>query len=144
VLDLFNREVVGLSLKPRMTADIVTDALTLAWFGKKPAVGLMDHSDRGSQYASHVFQEKLKVGGMICSMSRKVNCWGNAPTEGWFNSFKNERVHGLRFKTRAEMTVMSFATLRCYTTANGSTQHWAVSYPCGFWMTGSLLSGRRN
>ena len=52
VLDLFNREVVGWSLKPRMTADIVTDALTMAWFRRKPAVGLLHHSDRSSQYAS--------------------------------------------------------------------------------------------
>ena len=52
VLDLFNREVVGWSLKPRMTADIVTDALTLAWFRRKPAVGLLHHSDRGSLYAT--------------------------------------------------------------------------------------------
>ena len=61
VLDLFNREVVGGSLKPRMTSDIVTDALTLAWFRKRPAPGLMHPSDRGSPYASHVFQEKLKA-----------------------------------------------------------------------------------
>ena len=52
VLDLFNREVVGWSLKPRMTVDIVTDALTMAWFRRKPAVGLLHHSDRSSQYAS--------------------------------------------------------------------------------------------
>jgi transposase InsO family protein len=97
VLDLFNREVVGWSLKPRMTADIVTDALTMAWFRKRPAPGLMHHSDRGSQYASHAFQEKLKEYGMTCSMSRKGNCWDNAPTESWFNSFKNERVHGVRY-----------------------------------------------
>jgi putative transposase len=61
VLDLFNREVVGGSLKPRMTALIVTDALTLAWFRKRPAPGLMRPSDRGSPYASPVFQEKLKA-----------------------------------------------------------------------------------
>jgi transposase InsO family protein len=60
VLDLFNREVVGWSLKPRMTADIVTDALTMAWFRKKPALGLLHHSDQCSQYASHAFQNKLK------------------------------------------------------------------------------------
>ncbi len=59
MLDLFNREVVGWSLKPRMTADIVTDALTMAWFRRKPAAGLIHHSDRGSQYASHAFQSKL-------------------------------------------------------------------------------------
>lgn len=75
VLDLFNREVVGWSLKPRMTADIVTDALTMAWFRRKPAPGLMHHFDRGSQYASHAFQDNLKEYGMICSMSRKGNCW---------------------------------------------------------------------
>ena len=55
VLDLFNREVVGWSLKPHMTADIVTDALTMAWFRKRPVAGLMHHFDRGSQYASHAF-----------------------------------------------------------------------------------------
>jgi len=75
VLDLFNREVVGWSLKPRMTADIVTDALTMAWFRKHPAPGLMHHSDRGSQYASHDFQDKLTAYGMTCSMSRKGNFW---------------------------------------------------------------------
>ena len=96
VLDLFNREVVGGSLKPRMTADIVRDALTMAWFRKRPAPGLMHHSDRGSQYARHVFQEKLKSYGMTCSMSRKGNCWDNAPTESGVNSFKNERLQGIR------------------------------------------------
>ena len=86
VLDLFNREVVGWSLKPRMTAatlreaatSIVMDALTMAWFRRKPAPGVMHHSDRGSQYASHAFQDKLTEYGMICSMSRKGNCWERA------------------------------------------------------------------
>ena len=108
VLDLFNREVIGWSIKPRMAADIVTDALTMAWFRRKPAPGLLHHSDRGSQYASHVFQDKLKEYGMICSMSRKGNCWDNAPTESFFNSLKNERVHGSRYETRAEATADLF------------------------------------
>lgn len=102
VLDLFNREVVGWSIKPRMTADIVVDALTMAWFRRKPAPGLIHHSDRGSQYASHAFQARLHEYGMVCSMSRKGNCWDNAPTESFFNSLKNERVHGTRYDTRAE------------------------------------------
>ena len=114
VLDLFNREVVGWSLKPRMTADIVTDALTMAWFRRKPAAGLIHHSDRGSQYASHVFQAKLLAYGMVCSMSRKGNCWDNAPTESWFNSFKNERVHGLRYATKEEMMAMSFEYIEVF------------------------------
>lgn len=108
VLDLFNREVVGWSLKPRMTADIVIDALTMAWFRRKPAPGLIHHSDRGSQYASHAFQAKLREYGMTCSMSRKGNCWDNAPTESFFNSFKNERVHGTRYETRAEAIADAF------------------------------------
>ncbi len=84
VLDLFNREVIGWSLKLRMTADIVTDALTMAWFRRRPEAGVMHHSDRGS----HAFQNKPKEYGMTCSMSCKGNCWDNAPTESWFNSFQ--------------------------------------------------------
>lgn len=126
VLDLFNREVVGWSLKPRMTADIVTDALTMVWFRRKPAAGLMHHSDRGSQYASHAFQGKLHEYGMVCSMSRKGNCWDNAPTESWFNSLKNERVHGLRYETRAEMTAASFEYIEVF--YNRERRHSTLGY----------------
>jgi transposase InsO family protein len=114
VLDLFNREVLGWSLKPRMTADIVTDALTMAWFRRKPAPGVLHHSDRGSQYASQAFQDKLAEYDMTCSMSRKGNCWDNAPTESWFNSFKNERVHGWRFATREDMTATAFEYIEVF------------------------------
>lgn len=86
VLDLFNREVVGWSIKPRMSADIVIDALTMAGFHRKPAPEPIHHSDRGSQYASQALQSKLAEYGMICSMSRKGNCWDNASTESFFNS----------------------------------------------------------
>ncbi|MBK9785170.1 MAG: DDE-type integrase/transposase/recombinase [Betaproteobacteria bacterium] len=55
--------------------NIVMDALTMAWFRKRLAPGLMHHSDRGSQYASRAFQDKLKAFGMTCSISRKGNCW---------------------------------------------------------------------
>ena len=114
VIDLFNREVVGWSLKPRMTADIATDALTMARFRRKPAAGLIHHSDRGSQYASHAFQAKLAEYGMRCSMSRKGNCWDNAPTESWFGSFKNERVYGERFETRDEVIAMAFEYIEVF------------------------------
>jgi transposase InsO family protein len=114
VLDLFNREVVGWSLKPRMTADLVGDALTMGWFRRKPAPGLIHHSDRGSQYASHAFQAKLAEYGMVCSMSRKGNCWDNAPTESWFNSFKNERVFGERFATRDIMKATAFEYIEVF------------------------------
>ncbi len=100
MLDLFNREVIGWSIKPRMTAGIVTDALAMAWFRRKPALGVIFHSGRGSQYASRILQARLADYDMTPSMSRKGNCWDNAPTESFFNSLKNERVHGTRYQTR--------------------------------------------
>jgi putative transposase len=102
VMDFFNREIVGWALKERLATDLVTDALTMAWFRRRPTPGLIHHSDRGVQYASQAFQAKLAEYGMGCSMSRKGNCWDNAPTESFFNSLKNERVHGSRYRTRSD------------------------------------------
>ena len=101
-MDLFNREVIGWSIKPRITADIVTDALSMACFRRKPEAGVVFHSDRGSKYASHAMRDKLAEYGMTASMSRKGNCWDNAPTESFFNSLRSERVHGTRHASRAE------------------------------------------
>lgn len=126
VLDLFNREVVGWSIKPRMTADIVTDALTMAWFRRKPAAGVIFHSDRGSQYASGAMAAKLAEYGMTASMSRKGNCWDNAPTESFFNSLKNERVHGARYTTRAEATADLFEYIEVF--YNRSRRHSTLGY----------------
>ena len=126
VLDLFNREVIGWAIKARMTADIVTDALTMAWFRRKPAAGVLHHSDRGSQYASTVFQDKLIDYGMTCSMSRKGNCWDNAPTESWFNSFKNERAHGTRYATHAEATADAFDYIEVF--YNRKRRHSTLGY----------------
>jgi putative transposase len=126
VLDLFNREVIGWSLKPRMTTDLVIDALTMAWFRRRPAPGVMHHSDRGSQYASEAYQKKLKDFGMVCSMSRKGNCWDNSPTESWFNSFKNERYHGVRFASHAEMKAASFEFIEVF--YNRKRQHSTLGF----------------
>ena len=126
VLDLFNREVVGWSIKPRMTADIVMDAATMAWFRRQPAAGLIHHSDRGSQYASHAFQGKLAAYGMACSMSRKGNCWDNAPAESFFNSLKNERVHGARYATRQEAIDDLFDYIEVF--YNRSRRHSTLGY----------------
>jgi putative transposase len=126
VLDLFNREIVGWSIKPRMTVDIVLDALTMAWFRRRPAPGLIHHSDRGSQYASHAFQGTLAKNGMTCSMSRKGNCWDNAPTESFFNSLKNERVHGTRYATRADATADLFDYIEVF--YNRSRRHSTLGY----------------
>lgn len=126
MLDLFNREVVGWSIKPRMTVDIVLDALTMAWFRRRPAAGLIHHSDRGSQYASHAFQGKLAEYGMVCSMSRKGNCWDNAPAESFFNSLKNERVHGTRYTTREDARADLFDYIEVF--YNRSRRHSTLGY----------------
>ena len=120
VLDLFNREVVGWSIKPRMTADIVTDALTMAWFRRKPAPGLMHHSDRGSQYASHAFQDKLTEYGMVCSMSRKGNCWDKAHVSHC-TSFGGSRTTTLGPRRRRESLVP--CALRGESSPGGSYRH---------------------
>jgi putative transposase len=126
VLDLFNREIVGWSIKPRMTADIVIDALTMAWFRRRPPPGLIHHSDRGSQYASCDFQNKLADYGMVCSMSRKGNCWDNAPTESFFNSLKNERVHGAHYPTREAARMDLFDYIEPF--YNRSRRHSTLGY----------------
>jgi putative transposase len=126
VLDLFNREVIGWSIKSRMTADLVTDALSMAWFRRKPAPGVMFHSDRGSQYASQVMQDKLADYGMTGSMSRKGNCWDNAPTESFFNSLKNERVYETRYPTRAQATADLFEYIAVF--YNRKRRHSTLGY----------------
>ena len=126
VLDLFNREIVGWSIKPSMTADLVTDALTMAWFRRKPDAGIIFHSDRGSQYASLAMSARLGDYGMTASMSRKGNCWDNAPTESFFNSLKNERVHGVTYTTRAAAEADLFEYIEVF--YNRSRRHSTLGY----------------
>ena len=126
VLDLFNREVVGWSIKTRMTADIVTDALTMAWFRRKPGAGVIFHSDRGSQYASQAMCARLQEYGMTASMSRKGDCWDNAPSESFFNSLKNERVHGTNYATRADAEADLFQYIEVF--YNRSRRHSTLGY----------------
>lgn len=102
VMDLHSRQIVGWAMNERMKTRLVLDALAMAYWKRKPSKGLLHHSDRGSQYASHDYQKQLMNYGMIPSMSRKGNCWDNAPTERFFRSLKSERLTGLRFFTRNE------------------------------------------
>jgi len=102
VLDLFSRQVVGWSMNQRMTKDLVKDALTMAYWHRKPEPGAIFHSDRGSQYCSHEFQALLTTYQMTSSMSRKGNCWDNAAAESFFGSLKTERVFFSNYKTREE------------------------------------------
>ncbi len=101
-------------MSERMTRQLVIDALRMAWFRRRPAVGLIFHSDRGSQYASGDFQKQLSTFGMRGSMSRKGDCWDNAVTETLFGSLKVERLHGMRFVTRRQAKDEVIDWLRFY------------------------------
>jgi putative transposase len=102
VIDLHSRQVVGWSMKSHMETSLVSDALRMAWFRRRPEEGLIFHSDQGSQYCSREFQANLTRYGMKSSMSRKGNCWDNAPTESLWGSLKVGRLHGKRFETRRQ------------------------------------------
>jgi len=78
VLDLFSRRVVSWSMSGTMPQELTIAALQMAITNRRPAPGLVHHSDRGSQYAAHAYRQLLADTGMVCSMSRKGNCWDNA------------------------------------------------------------------
>lgn len=100
VIDLFSRRVVGWSMQPTMTAQLVIDALVMAlWRRGKPSE-LLHHSDQGSQYTSEDFQRLLSAEGISCSMSRRGDCWDNSVVESFFATLKKERVHRKTYATR--------------------------------------------
>lgn len=92
VMDLYSRKIIGWAMSPTMHTELVSRALLMAIGQRQPAAGLILHSDRGSQYASHEYQNLLKQHGIICSMSRKGNCWDNAVMERFFLNLKMERI----------------------------------------------------
>jgi transposase InsO family protein len=102
VIDLYSRRVVGWAMDRHMKKALVIRALMMAINLRKPSPGLIHHSDRGSQYASHAYQALLQQHGMICSMSRKGNCWDNAPVERFFSSLKREWTGDRLYRTRQE------------------------------------------
>jgi len=135
VMDLHTRMIVGWAMDRRMTRDLVISALRMAWFRRQPKAGLIHHSDRGSQYASHDYQALLKEYGMTASMSRKGNCWDNAPMESCFNSLKNERTHHQRYATREEARQDTFEYIEVF--YNRSRRHSALGCqsPAAFYAT---------
>ena len=102
VMDLFSRKIVGFAMGARMTRELVLDALEKAYKRRKPDPGLVHHSDRGSQYASNEYREKLQTYKMIGSMSRKGNCYDNACIESFHSTLKKELVYQTKFKTRKQ------------------------------------------
>jgi putative transposase len=102
VKDLFNREVVGYAMSDRMTQGLVGTALIRAVKARKPKTGMIFHSDRGSQYCSNNFRYILNQLGMIQSMSRKGDCYDNAPIESFWGTLKTELVYQRHFGTRLQ------------------------------------------
>ena len=102
VKDVFTCELVGYAMGERMTRELTSQALFRAVQQKRPPPGLIHHSDRGSQYCSEEYRKMLSQFGMRASMSRKGNCYDNAPMESFWGSLKNELVHHQRYVTRAQ------------------------------------------
>jgi putative transposase len=100
VLDLFSRRIVGWSMQPAMTTQLVTDALIMAIWRRGAIDALLHHSDRGSQYTSESFQRLLRELGITCSMSRSGNVWDNSVMESFFSTLKMERTNRKHYKTR--------------------------------------------
>ena len=102
VKDQFTCEMVGYAMGERMTQGLTLEALSRAISYRRPTVGLIHHSDRGSQYCALDYRKRLEQHGLVASMSRKGNCYDNAPMESFWESLKNELVHPQRYATRAE------------------------------------------
>lgn len=114
IKDLFTCEIVGWAMDKQMTKQLVVDALRSAYWRKKPAKGLIHHSDRGSQYCSATYRALQDSYGMVTSMSRKGNCWDNAPMESFFGTIKTESLHHYRFCTREEARLVIFEYIEVF------------------------------
>jgi transposase InsO family protein len=126
VEDLYSRRVVGWALAEHRESRLVVDALELAVQRRLPGEGLLAHSDRGSQYASEHYQRLLARHGITCSMSRRADCWDNAPMESFFASLKKELIHDADFATRAEARAAIFEYIEVF--YNNQRRHSSLGY----------------
>ena len=126
VLDLYSRLVVGWSMAERMTTELVSDALTMALWRRKMPKSVIVHSDRGSQYCSAAYQRLLRNNQLVCSMSKKGDCYDNAAMESWNHSLKVEAIHGERFTTREVAKAQVFEYIEVY--YNRKRLHSTIGY----------------
>ena len=126
VIDLFSRRVVGWSMRSTLERSLVIEALQQAIADRRQGPGLVCHSDRGSQYASHEYQELIRNTGVVCSMSRKGDCYDNAPVESFFASLKLELVYRSRFETRAAARAAIFEWIAVW--YNRKRRHSTLGY----------------
>jgi len=114
VIDLYSRKIVGWSMDDTMKVSLVNDALSMALVSRKPAKGLIWHTDRGSQYASYSHRDLLQQSGIVQSMSRKGNCWDNAVAESFFHTLKTELVYHETYETKAHANQSIFEYIEVY------------------------------
>lgn len=126
VIDLYSRRVVGWCVDKRQSQSLVTRALMMAINLRRPPPGLIHHSDRGSQYASRQYQALLVQHGLVASMSRKGNCWDNAPVERFFSSLKREWIGDRLYRTRQEAAADVKQYIAVY--YNGQRLHSTLGY----------------
>jgi len=126
LIDLCSLRVVGWAMSARMTVDLVNDALKMAIWKRRPPKALMVHHDRGSQYASHRYRQTLTEHQYVLSMSRKGNCWDNAPAESFFKTLKTELVHGTQFQSRDQAKQEIFEYIDVF--YNRQRRHSSIEY----------------
>lgn len=114
VMDLHSRKIVGWSMSRRMKSELVVQALIMAMVRRRPPKGLIFHSDRGSQYCSHVFRRWTQRWGIRQSMSGKGDCWDNAPAESFFKTLKSELYGHRAFRSRQEAHTVPFEYIEVF------------------------------
>jgi len=102
IMDLYSRKIIGWALRERLTKELVIGALDMAVKQRNFSTDLLLHSDRGSQYASELYQLLLLKNGILCSMSGKGNCWDNAVMESFYRSLKVELIYQNHYQTRRQ------------------------------------------
>jgi transposase InsO family protein len=126
IMDLFSRKIVGLAMRADLSKQLVIDALIQALQRRKPKPGLVLHSDRGTQYCAWHYRELLHTHGILQSMSRKGDCWDNAPMESFFKTLKVEEVYQRRYATRDEARQSIFEYIEIF--YNRQRLHSALGY----------------
>lgn len=126
MLDLYSRTVIGWAMGHRLTVERAERALTTALTHRKPTVGLLHHSDRGSQYAATSYQRLLGEYGITPSMSRTGNCWDNACVESFFGTLKRELVYHRHHATREDATQDIFEYIEVF--YNRKPRHSTLGY----------------
>jgi len=126
VMDLCSRRIVGWAMAEHLRTELCLEALGMALESRRPAEGLVHHSDRGVQYASVAYQEKLAERGIACSMSRRGDCWDNAAMESFWGTLKTEWVYHQEYATREEARQSIFRYIECW--YNRKRRHSAIGY----------------